>query len=189
MAWAVHRSRRYGASISHTTPHINPQLPPTPPVDPDNVEFVVFVRSKKVNTASLAFVVALHMGACLHTYLHACVVPPCLSSTINDLNHPLHIAQLPKWVPLSIIKGGTSANMLVKSLESDWGNRMFKGQLVNNMAPRSTRWVPCMTCLQPPYGMRAFAVLLTTHAKVNACVLFAVNQLWHRSAGQGSGGA
>lgn len=133
MAWAVHRSRRYGASISHTTPHINPQLPPTPPVDPDNVEFVVFVRSKKVNTASLAFVVALHMGACLHTYLHACVVPPCLSSTINDLNHPLHIAQLPKWVPLSIIKGGTSANMLVKSLESDWGNKMFKGQLVNNI--------------------------------------------------------
>ena len=50
---------------------------PTPPVDPDNVEFVIFVRSKK----------------------------------------------LPQWVPLSIVKGGTTANMLVKSLDNELGKK------------------------------------------------------------------
>lgn len=60
-------------------------------------------------------------------------------------------AQLPKWVPLSIIKGGTSANVLVKSLESDWGNKMFKGQLVNNIGAALYKVRPeenmCMLCL------------------------------------------
>lgn len=62
-------------------------LPPTPPVDPDNAEFVIFVRSKK----------------------------------------------LPKWVPLSIVKGGTAANMLIKSLESDLGNKLYGQTLVRNI--------------------------------------------------------
>lgn len=63
------------------------QTPPTPPVDPDNAEFVVFVRSKK----------------------------------------------LPKWVPLSIIKGGTAANLLVKSIENELGNKLYGNTLVKNI--------------------------------------------------------
>lgn len=63
------------------------QGPPTPPVDPDNEEFVIFVRSKR----------------------------------------------LPKWVPLSIIKGGTAANMLVKGLDSELSQSMAGSTLVKNI--------------------------------------------------------
>lgn len=63
-------------------------MPPTPPVDPDNEEFVIFVRSKK----------------------------------------------LPQWVPLSIMKGGTPANMLVKAVENDLGKKMYGKQLIKNIA-------------------------------------------------------
>lgn len=60
---------------------------PTPPVDPDNVEFVIFVRSKK----------------------------------------------LPQWMPLSVMKGGGPANMLVKSLENDLGKSLYGNTLVDNV--------------------------------------------------------
>lgn len=63
------------------------ELPPTPPVDPDNVEFVLFVRSKKT----------------------------------------------PQWMPLSVVKGGTSANMLVKSMEGNIAKDTFKNTLIRNI--------------------------------------------------------
>ncbi|GAB4816204.1 hypothetical protein N2152v2_003250 [Parachlorella kessleri] len=58
------------------------QLPPTPPVDPDNAEFVIFVRSK----------------------------------------------MLPQWIPLSIMKGGGPANLLVKA-----NNDLARKQLLKNI--------------------------------------------------------
>lgn len=63
-----------------------PQIP-TPPVDPENVEFVIFVRSKK----------------------------------------------LPQWMPLSVMKGGGPANMLVKALENDLGKKLYGKTLVENV--------------------------------------------------------
>lgn len=60
---------------------------PTPPVDPENVEFVIFVRSKK----------------------------------------------LLQWMPLSVMKGGGPANMLVKALENDLGKKMYGNTLVENV--------------------------------------------------------
>lgn len=63
------------------------QAPPTPPVDPDNEEFVIFVRSKK----------------------------------------------LPQWVPLSVVKGGAAANMLVKGLDTEFMRETTVGTLVNNI--------------------------------------------------------
>lgn len=63
------------------------QLPPTPPVDPENAEFVLFVRSKK----------------------------------------------LPQWVPLTIMKGGGPANLLVKGLDSDLGRALAMKTLTNNI--------------------------------------------------------
>lgn len=64
-----------------------PQMPPTPPVDPDNEEFVLFVRSKK----------------------------------------------LPQWIPLSVVKGGTSANLLVKSMKGSFAQSTFRDTLVRNI--------------------------------------------------------
>lgn len=64
------------------------QTIPTPPVDPDNVEFVIFVRSKK----------------------------------------------LLQWMPLSVMKGGAAANLLVKSLENDLGKTLYGNTLVTNVA-------------------------------------------------------
>ncbi len=65
------------------------QMPnvPVPPVDPENVEFVIFVRSKK----------------------------------------------LLQWMPLSVMKGGGPANMLVKALENDLGKKMYGNTLVENV--------------------------------------------------------
>ena len=45
------RSSRSHASPSHRMARLL-QMPPTPPVDPDNEEFVIFVRSKKVRGAA-----------------------------------------------------------------------------------------------------------------------------------------
>ena len=65
------------------------QMPsiPTPPVDPENVEFVIFVRSKK----------------------------------------------LLQWMPLSVMKGGGPANMLVKAMENDLGKKMYGNTLIENV--------------------------------------------------------
>lgn len=65
------------------------QMPnvPVPPVDPENVEFVIFVRSKK----------------------------------------------LLQWMPLSVMKGGGPANMLVKALDNDLGKKMYGNTLVENV--------------------------------------------------------
>ncbi|KAK9842444.1 hypothetical protein WJX81_000494 [Elliptochloris bilobata] len=61
--------------------------PPTPPVDPDNVEFVIFVRAKK----------------------------------------------FPQWYPLSVVKGGQAANVLVKAMESELGRKLSGNSLVRNI--------------------------------------------------------
>ena len=63
------------------------QTIPTPPVDPENVEFVIFVRSKK----------------------------------------------LLQWMPLSVMKGGAAANVLVKSLENDLGKKLYGNALIENI--------------------------------------------------------
>ena len=63
------------------------QPPPTPPVDPDNAEFVIFVRAKK----------------------------------------------FPQWYPLSVVKGGSAANVLVKAMESELGRKLSGNTLVRNI--------------------------------------------------------
>ncbi len=42
--------------------------------------------------------------------------------------------KLKQWVPLSVIKGGTSANLLIKSMESEWGKVLYGKTLVQNIA-------------------------------------------------------
>merc|ERR1719152_905665 len=72
--------------MARTPPSV--QMPPTPPVDPDNAEFVVFIRSKK----------------------------------------------LPSWIPMTIVKGGTAANVLVKTWESSNGtNTTARDTLIRNI--------------------------------------------------------
>ncbi|DBB13660.1 hypothetical protein WJX82_004828 [Trebouxia sp. C0006] len=65
-----------------------PQMPPTPPVDPENVEFVLFVTNPK----------------------------------------------LPQWLPFSIVKGGRPANLLVGTMESEWGKKLFGKALIRSIA-------------------------------------------------------
>lgn len=69
------------------------QAPPVPEVDPENEEFVVFVRANS------------------------------------------GLSTVPKnWVPLSIVKGGQSANLLVKAMESEWGRKLYGKTLITNIA-------------------------------------------------------
>lgn len=78
-----------GKQMGRSRPGVNMQrqMPPTPPVDPENEEFVLFVRSKK----------------------------------------------LPQWIPLSVVKGGTAANMLVKSMSGNFAQDTFRQTLIRNI--------------------------------------------------------
>jgi hypothetical protein len=67
--------------------------PPVPEVDPENEEFVLFIRAKTGAGAS--------NGA---------------------------------WLPLSVMKGGSSANVLVRTMRSEWGRRLYARTLVSNIA-------------------------------------------------------
>ena len=75
------------------------QLPPTPPVDPDNEEFVLFIRAKK----------------------------------------------FPQWYPLSVVKGGAQANVLLRAMQNDLGKLLYGKTLIRNIgsvsSPRSVRTV------------------------------------------------
>lgn len=70
------------------------QLPPTPPVDPANEEFVLFIRAVK----------------------------------------------FPQWYPLSVVKGGSAANVLVKAMEADFGKLLYGKTLVRNIG-RVRAWL------------------------------------------------
>ncbi|EIE24190.1 hypothetical protein COCSUDRAFT_53257 [Coccomyxa subellipsoidea C-169] len=63
------------------------QLPPTPPVDPDNAEFVLFIRAVK----------------------------------------------FPQWYPLSVVKGGSAANIIVRAMESEFGRLLYGKTLIRNI--------------------------------------------------------
>jgi hypothetical protein len=63
------------------------QLPPTPPVDPENTEFVLFIRAVK----------------------------------------------FPQWYPLSVVKGGSAANVLVRAMEYDFGKLLYGKTLIRNI--------------------------------------------------------
>jgi len=41
--------------------------------------------------------------------------------------------KLPQWVPLSVVKGGQAANLLVQQLQSGWGMKLFGNTLVRNI--------------------------------------------------------
>eukprot|EP00669_Euglena_mutabilis_P004832 TRINITY_DN16194_c0_g1_i2.p3 TRINITY_DN16194_c0_g1~~TRINITY_DN16194_c0_g1_i2.p3 ORF type:complete len:164 (+),score=82.59 TRINITY_DN16194_c0_g1_i2:130-621(+) len=62
--------------------------PPTPPLDPDNEEFVLFIRAKDVGT---------------------------------------------KWLPLTVVTGGSSANNLVKATQGSLATDVFKNQLIRSI--------------------------------------------------------
>ena len=41
--------------------------------------------------------------------------------------------KLPQWMPLSIVKGGAAANMMVKAVENDLGKKLYGDALVRNL--------------------------------------------------------
>lgn len=74
--------------------------PPVPEVDPENAEFVIFVRSKKF---------------------------------IDPMTQKLSTGVSP-WVPLSVLKGSTAANFLLKILETEWGKVLYGNTLIRQIA-------------------------------------------------------
>lgn len=67
---------------------MGPQMPTPPPVDPENVEFILFVRNPK----------------------------------------------LPDWWPVTIVKGGRPANLLVSTMDSEWGKKLFGKALIRSIS-------------------------------------------------------
>lgn len=56
-------------------------------MDPDNAEFVLFIRAKK----------------------------------------------FPQWYPLSVVKGGSAANTLIRAMEYDFGKLLYGKTLIRNI--------------------------------------------------------
>ena len=98
-----------------------PQMPPTPPVDPENVEFVLFIQNPKVST-KICFPLCQCSGL------------PCQSHEQEHFSSVCACMQLPQWLPVSIVKGGRPANLLVGSMESEWGKKLFGKALVRSIA-------------------------------------------------------
>jgi hypothetical protein len=71
------------------------QAPPTPPVDPDNVEFVLFIRAVK----------------------------------------------FPQWYPLSVVKGGSAANLLTRAMEYEFGRMLYGKTLIRNIGQVGARFL------------------------------------------------
>lgn len=76
------------------------QLPPTPPVDPDNEEFVLFIRATK----------------------------------------------FPQWYPLSVVKGGAQANVLLRAMQNDLGKLLYGKTLIRNIGSVSYPPYFCTVC-------------------------------------------
>lgn len=72
------------------------QAPPTPPVDPQNEEFVLFIRAKK----------------------------------------------FPQWYPLSVVKGGAQANVLLKAMQNDFGKLLYGKTLIRQIGSVSRLPLP-----------------------------------------------
>eukprot|EP00877_Chromochloris_zofingiensis_P000020 jgi/Chrzof1/10018/Cz04g24090.t1 len=82
------RSFRRTTSPQQMTPQQMPQQG-APDIDPENEEFVIFMRAT---------------------------------------SGPQQI-----WFPVTIVKGGSPANILVKTCQSEWGRKLFQGTLVRNI--------------------------------------------------------
>ena len=46
----------------------------------------------------------------------------------------LLVSQLPQWLPVTIVKGGRPANLLVGTMESEWGKKLFAKALIRSIA-------------------------------------------------------
>ena len=49
-----------------------------------------------------------------------------------------------QWLPVSIVKGGRPANLLVNSMESEWGKKLFAKTLIRSIA--QPVWKVCSAC-------------------------------------------
>lgn len=58
-------------------------------------------------------------------------------------------AQLPRWLPVSIMNGGGAANTLVRSLDSGWGRTLFSNTIIRNIGA-SLYKVRCDVALMAP---------------------------------------
>lgn len=47
--------------------------------------------------------------------------------------------QVSQWVPLSILKGGQAANLLVMALDSPWGRKLYGKTLVKQISTAITK--------------------------------------------------
>jgi len=41
---------------------------------------------------------------------------------------------VPRWYPLSVVTGGTTAKMMVGAMKNDWGKKLYEGTLTRNIA-------------------------------------------------------
>ncbi len=42
--------------------------------------------------------------------------------------------QVPRWYPLSIVTGGTTAKVMVAAMSNEWGKKFYQGTLTRNIA-------------------------------------------------------
>lgn len=165
---------------------LNLQMQNVPPVDPENEEFVIFIRATsgvRIGGGRCARCAPLQSGAAwcqlpgknsgaaagMHpayvacdgrkwTQPHPCAkVPPrraappqhaAAPSLSREPSVPSADAPAPppitplfkkpqsyqQWMNMSVVKGGSSANLLVKGMSTEWGRRLYARTLLSNIA-------------------------------------------------------
>lgn len=63
---------------------------------------------------------------------------PAIPKMDNDDNPKfvlfIRTLNVPRWYPLSIVTGGTTAKMMVGAMKNDWGKKLYEGTLTRNIA-------------------------------------------------------
>lgn len=81
---------RFRSQVSSPQQLQSQMVQSVPPVDPENEEFVIFIRATS--------------------------------------------GSYQQWMNMSVVKGGSSANLLVKGMATDWGRRLYSRTLLANVA-------------------------------------------------------
>jgi hypothetical protein len=58
------------------------------------------------------------------------------------------------WIFVSVVKGGSAANAMVKSLDSEWGRKLYGRTLISNIGSAVYK-VRRQQCCQIPGGSKA----------------------------------
>lgn len=87
---------------------------------------------------------------------------------------PCCTLQLPDWWPVTIVKGGRPANLLVSTMDSEWGKKLFGKALIRSIS--QPIWKVCcpVSMLQHAWLIRHKLPYAISHCVYASCIISGV---------------